>query len=575
MKQLLSKCIPNVEKRVVRQLLEAMLFERLIDYTEIKSFPNTIFILKGKERTYRCEGKRTSFDRIRLQENSIVKHIDDRTTVEAVSIEELVEEIVDEPSEKGRLLTELKQTILFSDWNERNSIQPLSRRKSSYEELESEILEGHPYHPCFKSRTGFTIADHENYSPETKAAFPLKWLAVRRNNVQLSILDPEEEFWQRELGSLLWNLLLEQLRKKGGTFEDYTFMPIHPWQLNNLKAELATYFAAEDLILLEASGDQYRATQSVRTLWNATNPDKANVKLAMNLVNTSSLRILQQEMVCSAPHLSKWLQQIIVSDDYLMNEARLIALAEYGGAIWQPNAAKHLEGQIGVIWRESLQQYLSEKEQAAPFTALLVVEKDGRPFIGEWIQQFGLENWLSRFLEVSVLPVWHLLIRHGIAVEAHAQNMILLHEDGWPSRVALRDFHESLEYNRDFLADASLEPNFGEVHRAFQNAADDSYFWMSSVEALRELAMDTLFIFHLSELAHLLESYYEFPESDFWQLVGKQIALHLERYPDLMNRHERLNFKKPSIFTESLLTKKIKNKTSENFRHTVTNVFSK
>ncbi len=42
-------------------------------------------------------------------------------------------------------------------------------------------------------------------------------------------------------------------------------------------------------MVLGECGDQYRATQSLRTLVNATHPEKANDKLALDVVCTSSL----------------------------------------------------------------------------------------------------------------------------------------------------------------------------------------------------------------------------------------------------------------------------------------------
>ena len=32
----------------------------------------------------------------------------------------------------------------------------------------------------------------------------------------------------------------------------------------------------------------------------------------------------------------------------------------------------------------------------------------------------------------------HMLYYHGIAFESHAQNMMLIHENGWPTRIALK-----------------------------------------------------------------------------------------------------------------------------------------
>jgi len=577
MQQLQPLASKQGELRVRRQLVEAMIFEGLIKYEETRLDKWTsIFTLVGQKCAYRCEGRRMAFDRIRIKEDSIFLKGKDETLLEA-SLEDLVDELLSTRKDKVRLLKELHLTSKLCEWNDRYLQMPMSRRSSSYEELESEIIEGHPYHPCFKSRTGFTIDDHKDYGPEAKQSFTLQWVAVRRSYVRVSVLEEEENFWKRELGHLLWEDLLATLAVFDGAFEEYTFLPVHPWQWHNMKQELAGLMEQKDLIPLNVKGDYYRATQSVRTLWNFSNPKKAQLKCSMNMVNTSSLRKLHSHAVCAAPHISAWLKKVIQLDDYLHNEASLIVLEEYAGIIFEPNIKKHsrkLEGQLGSIWRESVRLYMKDEEEAVPFTVLMMMEVDGRPFIDEWLCRYGTKEWVKRLIEVSVIPVWHLLVAHGIAVEAHAQNMILLHQNGWPTRVVLRDFHDSIEYMEEFIADRSLVPDFETIHEHFKGAPVDHYYWMSSVEALRELAMDTLFVFHLSELSYLLEEQYRFAETRFWSLVKNGIQKHFERFPSLCSRNEQLQHTSTHIYVESLLTKKVQNQEEGNFRHIVNNTLA-
>jgi len=549
----------TTEARVKKQLVEAMIYEGLIQFDE----RDGTFFLFGKSRTYRLRGKRMAFDRVRLDEENM-----------EATLEELVEECIADDEAKRRLIRELTQTINLCEWNETHLFHPVSRRDASYEELESEIMEGHPYHPCFKSRIGFSVEDHKQYGPEAKRSFPLIWTAVKRNKVRIELPGDEEAFWRKELGTLMWEYLLQQLHSMGESFETYTFLPIHPYQWESIQEQLENHLNAREILLLVVKGDYYRATQSVRTLWNESNPEKANIKLSMNMVNTSSVRTLQPHGVCAAPYLSTWLDHIIQKDVYLKNEASLVMLKEYAGITFE-SSEQELEGQLGAIWRESLRLYVEVDERAVPFNALSLIEQDGRPFIDDWLNRYGIETWLNQLLRVSVVPVWHLLIAHGIAIEAHAQNMILLHKNGWPTKVVLRDFHDSLEYVEEFLVDQDLVPNFRSIHPAFKDAPVNQYYWMSSVEALRELAMDTLFVFHLSELSALLEKHYGYKEEKFWNAVDTVISLHLDKFPELKQRHKQVEINKQSIYVESLLKKKLNRKSGSEFRHLVKNKLEK
>ncbi len=558
----------KVERRVIRQLMEAVLFEGLMDYEKTAARPDDPllnFTIFGYHRTYCCEGRIAAFDRVRLKEGSIRSVHHDGLWAET-NIKELAEDLAPDPEKRSLLIRELEQTIQLSEWNETHLMPSLSRRTFSYEELESEVWEGHPYHPSFKARTGFTLGDHAAFGPEARQSFTLQWAAVRRELSKIALLEDEKSFWEREIGPSILGKLLAELHESGKTFEEYTLLPIHPWQVQNAKAELDK----GDIVLLKNSGDSYRATQSVRTLWNVTNPEKAHLKLSMNMVNTSSLRTLDTHAICAAPHISKWISDTVKGDPFLKEEASLIVLKEYAGIAYQPQE-EETRCKLGAIWRESIRLYMEDGEEAVPFTALPLMERDGSPFIDDWLKRYGTENWLKRLIEVSVVPVWHLLAAHGIAVEAHAQNMILLHKNGWPTRVALRDFHDSMEYHYDFLADPSQVPDFASIHEQFKKGGNDQYYWMSSIEALRELVMDTLFVFHLSELSFVLEEQYGYSERKFWALTGEEIADHLSCYPELIFRNYLLQPAASMIYADSLVKRKIRKEEPGGFRHLVTN----
>ena len=49
---------------------------------------------------------------------------------------------------------------------------------------------------------------------------------------------------------------------------------------------------------------------------------------------------------------------------------------------------------------------------------------------------------------LSLRPLTRLLLRHGIALEAHTQNSLVALDDGWPARFVVRDL-EGVSLNRD------------------------------------------------------------------------------------------------------------------------------
>ncbi|MCM3616041.1 siderophore biosynthesis protein [Sutcliffiella horikoshii] len=552
--------------RVIKQLLEAVTFEKLLPFDLKMLSGNEVSVnIHGQKYNFQSQGIHSSFGRIRLREETI-RFIGNDGEQTIPNLLDIVNELTTNKRIKKCLMEELQQTICLGDWNEVN-IQPVSRRGIVYEEMESALIEGHPYHPCFKARTGFSLNDHQMYGPEASGSFQLRWIAVKKEYIKSSFPCKEEQFMKEEIGEETYEELVDRLKKEGVRHDNYSIIPVHPWQWENMIIHEVKRFYHKEIIYLGIAGDFYRATQSVRTIWNITDPSKAHLKLPLNMVNTSSLRLMESNSVCVAPALSSWLVQVIEADSYLND--KLTVLSEYAGMVAMEDDM-NLSGHLAALWRESPKIYLNGEEEAIPLNTLSLVEEDNSLYIQPWIDNFGLEKWMDQLVKVTIIPVWHLLVSEGLALEAHAQNMILVHEHGWPKRIIMRDFHESLEYVEGFLKHPELVPDFSTLHQSYKEAPSDKYYWMSSIEALRELVMDTLFVFHFSELSYKLSLHLDYPETSFWQLIRKAIHSHIQSHPELEERHNLLKSEKKAIYAESLFTRKI-GINEKAFRHQVPN----
>jgi siderophore synthetase component len=266
--------------------------------------------------------------------------------------------------------------------------------------------------------------------------------------------------------------------------------------------------------------------------------------------------------------------QLYNDDKYL--QEKMVLLEEYAGIRITNDGPEHqdwitnLTDQLSVIFRESVTNYCSP-QHSLPFAALTIVEQDKKPFIDTWIKQYGCQQWLQQLIETAIIPVWHLLVHHGIAIEAHGQNMLIEHKQGWPHKVIIRDFHESLEYVESYLAKPELAPIFTELESCYEHGQPDQYYWMSSVEALRELLVDTLFVFNLTDLAVMLEYHYQFAEKQFWRTVYQAIIAYQNSGLTSPDRLARIEIFKTNINTESLLKKKFDGNRAAEYHHTVDN----
>lgn len=557
---------------MLRQLVEALLFERLASWSSELHPPHG-----GVDRNvsfrvgsswYRCRARIGAFGRVRVVNGSVRKVTHRRP--HDVGWRELLNDLPGSLTQKAEIAAELENTARLCRWNlEQLPALGRSRRELDYDQLESLLHEGHPYHPCFKSRSGFSVADHAAYGPEAGNAFGLRWIAVRRSSLRQQLPAPEHEF----LGASVWSRLTRACEQARAPVDQFGVLPVHPWQWQQLQTQpaLRAALARRELVDLELELGCYRATQSVRTLLPAGDPAGDHVKLPLALRVSSSLRTLQPETVHAAPAISAWLKALIEGDPYFAEVAGTVVLAEHGSAAYSPSSPEtaELESNLAAIWREPVAAHLRAGEAALPFNALFAVEADGRPFVAPWLERHGLRAWLERLLRVTLLPLWRLLVEHGVALEAHGQNLVLFHRDGMPERLALRDFHDSLEYVPSFLKEPELAPDFSRIDPRFAAAAPGRHYAMSSVVELRDLFVDTVMIFNLSELSWLLEREYAFSEVEFWRLARGVIAEYgRSRWHDTA-RAARVGLGAAYVHTESLFKARLAAPADGLFLHVV------
>src|SRR5690606_16949949 len=107
--------------------------------------------------------------------------------------------------------------------------EPLNQM--AYDQLESALMDGHPYHPCYKSRIGFSVSDHYRYGPEFEAEIRPQWVALCKELAGEHALPGRtyRDMMLTELGEeqlLGFDSILLDLGYKPS---DYVYLPVHPW----------------------------------------------------------------------------------------------------------------------------------------------------------------------------------------------------------------------------------------------------------------------------------------------------------------------------------------------------------
>ncbi|HYF62232.1 MAG TPA: IucA/IucC family protein, partial [Herpetosiphonaceae bacterium] len=368
-------------------------------------------------------------------------------------------------------------------------------------------------------------------------------------------------FLGEQLGDL-YGQFQERLRERGLDPADYVFLPVHPWQWREQTvATMHQDFHSGALVLLGESADDYLPQQSIRTLSNASRPERAYLKCALSIVNTSTSRILAPHTVLNAPVISDWLAGIAADDPFLRDELRVIVLREIAGLAYdRPQPALLITltyGTASCIWRESLHGFLDDGEQAAPWNGLTQRHQDGRPLIDPWVRRHGLEAWLKPALELSILPIIHLLYAHGVALESHAQNMVLIHRDGLPQRVAFKDFHDGVRFMPEHLAAPERQPRLHATPARHWGVNRNSYVTATSPEDVRDFVLDAFLFINLAELALFLADEYGLSERRFWGMASAIIDGYQQRFPQLRERFDLFDLRTPTIQVERLTNRRL------------------
>lgn len=430
-----------------------------------------------------------------------------------------------------------------------------------YEAMEGALPDGHRYHPCFKSRIGFTPADNFAYGPEFRNAICPIWVAVHRSIAKANAVGADglqdAKLIARTLGAQARDTFANKIAYHKGNMEDYFLLPVHPWQwMQVADGAMMAEQRNRQLILLGPSSHDYSAQQSIRTLADATDLQAPTLKLSLSIRNTSTARTLSPHTVLNAPIISAWLEILVTEDTYLRESGVLLLSERMGVAVtalpvWDNAGATR--GSLSAIWRDPVTPLLAVGESAVPFTAL--THRDGSdPFIADWIARYGVEPWLDQLLKIAMLPVVHFLIGQDVAIESHQQNMVLFHREGWPTRVALKDFHDGIRFIPRFVQQKpALVPTPPE--HALVNP--NSYVEALEVEDVRDFMVDALFGVNLAELGFCLDRWFDYPESRFWGRIIETLGQHCAVHPKAEAGALRYQLAADNVLVENLALRRI------------------
>ncbi|CAM3364528.1 AcsD protein [Pseudomonas floridensis] len=312
--------------------------------------------------------------------------------------------------------------------------QPLS----GYLASEQGLWFGHPNHPAPKARLWPKHLAQETYAPEFQARTALHLFEVPVEGLRITANGLSE--------SQVMAGFVDQTRARPG----HALICMHPVQAELFMQDRRVQRLLElgELTDLGTSGPLASPTASMRT-WYIEDHDYF-IKGSLNVRITNCVRKNAWYELESTLIIDELFQRLQQTRPETLGG--LSAVAEPGSMSWAPKGTSETDAhwfreQTGAILRENFCRRAGADRSVMAGT-LFARDLRSRPLVHDFLQSFkgaaltddDLLLWFDAYQALLLRPVMALFFNHGIVMEPHLQNAVLIHDNGQPRQLLLRDF---------------------------------------------------------------------------------------------------------------------------------------
>ncbi|AQX06602.1 IucA/IucC family protein [Elizabethkingia meningoseptica] len=545
-------------QKALAEFAHEMVIEPLLQYNEdewgyyLLSPKNT-----EEEITYSFRAQKRMLDHWSIDVNSIKKTVNGEKA--ALDLVHLIIDFKEELEFSKEILPVYIEEIISTLYAR---AQVMNRENNScilasagYQTIEGSTT-GHPTFIANNGRIGFDADDYYRYAPESQTELRLLWIAVKKDRCIFSSLDDlsYDQLMEQELSPEVRAQFDHKLEESGLAKDDYYYMPVHPWQwYNKMNPTFSSEVALHNIVYLGEAEDLYRAQQSIRTFFNISNPDKFYVKTAMSVLNMGFMRGLSPYYMKATPAINKWVDDLVKNDAYLQEKGFIIlkevAAVGYRSAYYEKalqNNSTPYTKMLAALWRESPMPFVEKNQSLMTMAGLLHLDNNGYSLTAELIKKSGLgaEEWVSRYLDVYLLPLVHSFYEYDLVYMPHGENLILILENYTPVKILMKDIAEEIAV---LNADVQLP---GETSRIGIKVPDD--FKLTYI-------FTDVFDCFLRYLSAIIHEQVGFSDEDFWRLVADKIMTYQEERPEMKDKFEKYDLFEPQFKRCCLNRLQIKN----------------
>ena len=533
---------------LIEMAIAEFLYEEIF---EVKSLSAGRYRLDLGNRQYEFQGHQYLLGHWNIQEASVrdVTHSQENDQP-AWNLHEFIVAMSDssnvKPFTKAYLIKEMNNTWLAEAHLFNETRLPSTAVLTEPHYKVEGMLRGHPWLIMSKGRMGFGYDDYLSSAPELSPEVKVLWLAVHHDLAEFRSTEQWDacSLYQHEFDANELQQFIQILKEKNLDSQNYFLIPVHAWQWHQwLVPTYANEIVDQKIIELNISQDSYVPMQSIRTLCNTSNLQRHYIKLPVSIFNTAVYRGLPSKRNLAAPAVTAWLKQIHQQDQDLQNTG-VIFLGEVSTlTIHQPcfdridGAPYQFKELFGCLWRESVDRYVDSSQQVLSQAALLHRDISGQSILSVLIKASGLSPlaWLAQFAQVCMSPLLLCLYRYGLAFSPHGENTMLVHENGVPKAMVLKDFIDDINLVDEDFPELTQLPSDADLLLRHE-ATDLSHFIFTG-----------LFMVHYRYICNVfLQDYPEYSELDFWQTISNTIVEFNQKHPELAERADKFAMLRPS-----------------------------
>ncbi|WP_122445586.1 IucA/IucC family protein [Pseudomonas viridiflava] len=309
---------------------------------------------------------------------------------------------------------------------------------SGYLASEQGLWFGHPNHPAPKARLWPKHLAQETYAPEFQAKTALHLFEVPMEGLRITSNGLSEK--QVMAG------FVDQAKARPG----HALICMHPVQAELFMQDRRVQRLLElgEVTDLGTTGPLASPTASMRT-WYIEGHDYF-IKGSLNVRITNCVRKNAWYELESTLIIDELFQRLQQTQPQTLGG--LSTVAEPGSMSWAPKAVGETDAhwfceQTGAILRENF-CLRSGADRSVMAGTLFARDLRSRPLVHDFLQRFkgwelgdeDLLTWFDQYQALLLRPVMALFFNHGVVMEPHLQNAVLIHDNGQPRQLLLRDF---------------------------------------------------------------------------------------------------------------------------------------